>query len=276
MVHMWLQIEDVNVVMVYIGAIRSGGMHRMPWLQVHFRHDMVWRVIPGILLPDTSMTTTEGTMGDDMVKEFDVSAFKVSETDIRIENQRIENCRITGIHHNSFVFHNCQFDNVIFDSVYKGNKGQCVNIEECEFKNCLFSDKFVSFGGFSVLLLAFNNLFLKCRFENVVYHGYLEQSEVQENKLVNCTFKGSVILGDLTLGGIELSGGSIEKCYYEGNSIFENSIVDVAIEDVVMRGSLHYNSFKNVTFKNVTVVGVDSRNEFIDCTECYKFIHEMS
>lgn len=147
-----------------------------------------------------------------MVKEFDFSAFETTEKDIRVENQKIENCSITGIQCKNFDFQRCQFHNVIFDSVFKGDEEQSLNIEECEFRNCKFSDKF---GGFSVFLTAFNNEFFECQFENVVYHGYMEQSEVQDIKFVNCTFKDIVLLGDLPLSGMEINGGSIKKCYYE-------------------------------------------------------------
>lgn len=208
-----------------------------------------------------------------MVKELDFSVFETTKTDVIIENQKIENCRISGIQRKNFVFQKCQFHNVIFDSIFNGNKGQSLNIEDCEFEKCKFSDKF---GGFSVFLTTFNNKFSECQFENIVYHGYMEQSEVIDNKFVNCTFRNIVILGDLTLSGMEICGGSIERFYYEGNSIYDNPITDLVIEDVVIRGSFKYNVFKNVTFKNVTIVGVDSKNEFIDCIDCYKYINNIN
>lgn len=48
------------------------------------------------------------------------------------------------------------------------------------------------------------------------------------------------------------------------------------MEDVVIRGNFTDNILKNVSFRNVMVVGIDSGNEFIDCTDCYKFIYDRN
>lgn len=181
----------------------------------------------------------------------------------------MENCQVTGTHREWIEIRNCQFRNVIFHNI---NEDNCVDIEDCEFINCTFRDKFE---GNSVLMTYFRNRFWDCLFENVVYNGYTEQSEiVHYNKFCNCHFRNIEIKGDVTLMDMEIDGGIIEHMVYEANMIAGCRFSNVLMKDIFVRAYLTESRMEKVTFEDAVIQGKEDHNELINCINEFKFIYE--
>lgn len=203
------------------------------------------------------------------MKEFNWEEFTRNDK-VRIENINVENCQVIGTHREWVEIINCQFRNVIFHNVYEDN---CVDIEDCEFINCTFQD---TFDGDSVLMTYFRNRFKDCLFENVVYNGYTEQSEIIDyNKFFNCHFRNIEIKGDVTLMDMEINGGSIERLVYEANIITGCRFSNVLMKNILIRAYLTENIMEKVTFEDVVIQGKEDHNDLINCINEFKLIYEF-
>lgn len=203
------------------------------------------------------------------MKEFKLSDYAAGDK-IYMENLCVKDCQITGIQQSWIEIQNCKFENVIFNNLYEG---ECLNIENCEFKNCVFGD---TFGGFIVKILLFDNKYINCKFDNVSYDGYMDQSEIQDDVFIDCNFKNIEIKGDVNIMGLEFKGGSIKNFNYTGNTISENYFENMLMQDVFAHALVNYNKMENITFENVTIKGVDEYNELINCMNEYKFIKDIN
>lgn len=208
-----------------------------------------------------------------MSKEFRLSAFAV-EGGYRLENQTVENCRIMGIQYRNFDFIDCRFHKVIFENAFEGETGQYVNIQGCEFTDCEFRNQY---RGIGVRLNLHCNVFTDCRVINTVYHGYMEPSEIRSNRFINCHFRSIEIQGNVSLSGLEMTGGSIRYIDYIGSSITQSTFSGITMEDILVKAALTDNRMENVVFRDVTIRGSgDDRNELENCTNRYTFIKERT
>jgi uncharacterized protein YjbI with pentapeptide repeats len=201
--------------------------------------------------------------------DFNFSEF-ITNNKLILDGKKLSNYRISGIRKESVEIKRCIMENMVFENDFEGD---VVFIEECTFINCKFFDVFKRE---ELLLLIMNNTFRNCIFENVSYHGYIQQSEVVDSEFLNCVFKNIEIKGDVSFINLNIQKSSVTSIYYEGNQILGNEFVDVSINDSIFKGAAIQNRIEKVYFRSVKLIGYNQDNEFIDSnTDGFIFIEEF-
>lgn len=201
--------------------------------------------------------------------DFNFSEY-LTDNKLILEDQKLNDFRISGIRKETVEIKRCILENVVFNNDFDG---EVVFIEECTFINCKFYDVFKRE---DLLLVMMNNTFRNCIFENISYHGYIQQSEVVDSEFLNCAFKNIEIKGDVSFINLNIQKSSIESIHYEGHEILGNQFIDMSIDDSIFKGAVMQNRIEKVCFRNVKLIGCNEDNDFIDSdTNGFTFIEDF-
>lgn len=197
------------------------------------------------------------------MQDFDYSQYIIN-GEMVLENLDLKDCKISGITNRNLVICNCNLTNVVLDNHF--SEGY-ITFEGCRFLKCHFYDTYV---GNAIELIVVNNAFEDCIFENIKYNLCAGQSEVQESKFTNCTFRNIAIDGQMCFIGLDVCGGSIIHLDLHCENIMNNQFTDMKMEQVNINRGFIKNKMNNIVFDEVVLHTSNYEkmykdNEFVEC-----------
>lgn len=180
------------------------------------------------------------------MQNFDYSRYIINE-EVILEDLNLKDCRIFGITNSNLQIYNCNLENVSFDNHFLEGY---ITFEGCNFCKCHFHD---TYEGNAIELNVMDNVFEDCIFENIKYCLCAGQSQVNESKFTNCTFRNILIDGQICFIGLEMCGGGMTHLDLHCESIMGNQFTDMKMEKINLNRGFIKNKMKNIVFDEVVL-----------------------